>query len=140
MMEGEAQRNHLLTAGILLAIGIAAGAFGAHALEGVLDDRGMVSYETASRYVLVMGAALMGASATGHVRGLVWVEVGVALFSLSIFALLAGRLSGWTWVGWVGPVTPLGGLSMMAGWVLWSLHWIRPRGQNRGKSEEKSDG
>lgn len=139
MMEGEAQRSHLLTAGVLLVVGIAAGAFGAHALEGVLDDRGMMSYETASRYVLVMGAAVMGASATGRVRGLVWVEVGVALFSISIFALLAGRFSGWTWVSWIGPVTPLGGLAMMVGWVLWTLQWRRPREQNGGKSEEKSD-
>lgn len=139
MMEGGAPRSHLLTAGVLLVIGIAAGAFGAHALEGVLDDRGMVSFETASRYVLVMGAALMGASASGRVRGLVWVEVGVVLFSASIFVLLAGRFSGWTWVSWIGPLTPLGGLSMMLGWVLWSLQWVRPRGQNGDKPEEKSD-
>lgn len=138
-MEGEAQRRHLLTAGMMLVIGIATGAFGAHALEGVLDARGVASYETASRYVLVMGAALMGASSTGQLRGLVWVEVGVALFSFSIFALVAGRLSGWPWIRWVGPLTPLGGVSMLVGWTLWSFQWLRFRGQNEGETEEKSD-
>lgn len=110
---------HFRSAGILIVVGTVAGAFGAHALEGVLDAKGLASCETASRYALVMGAALVGALASGERRGLAWVQCGAWLFSTSIFLLVADRFCGWGFAFIWGPVTPIGGAMMIMGWLFW---------------------
>ena len=98
--------------------GIVSGAFGAHAMEAVLDADGLDAFETASRYLLFMGAAILGATATRNEAGLGWVEWGTLLFSGSIFLLLLMKNMGWP-VALLGPVTPIGGALMIGGWVLW---------------------
>ena len=113
-------------ASILLILGITTGAFGAHALEGVLDVKGKESWATAAHYALVMGSATLAAAATGRTRGIGWVQSGAALFSGSIFLLICARLNGWPIQAWVGPVTPVGGLLMVVGWVLWLMALRRP--------------
>lgn len=110
---------HFRSAGVLIVMGTVAGAFGAHALEEVLDAKGLSSFETASRYALVMGAALMGALATSEHRGLAWVQGGVWLFSVSIFLLVADRYWDWGCTSIWGPITPVGGAMMIAGWIVW---------------------
>lgn len=115
-------RTTLLAAGLLGATGVAAGAFGAHALRDFLLERGMTSaWETAARYQLVHAIALLAVaawtrSAPGAApRRLAWAAtcwtVGIVLFSGSLYVLAAGGPR------WLGPVTPLGGLALMAGWI-----------------------
>jgi uncharacterized membrane protein YgdD (TMEM256/DUF423 family) len=123
MKERATALMHIRSAGFLIVLGIVAGAFGAHALEGVLDERGMASFETASRYALLMGAALTGAWATGEHRGLAWVQCGAWLFSVSIFVLVADRYWSWGYSDVWGPVTPLGGTLMIVGWLLWMIRF-----------------
>lgn len=113
-------------AAILLILGITTGAFGAHALEGVLDVKGEESWATAAHYALVMGSATLAAAATGRTRGIAWVQSGAALFSGSIFLLVWARLNGWPIQAWVGPVTPVGGVLMVVGWILWLMALRRP--------------
>jgi len=125
-MESKEVRRGYTWAAVLLIVGIAMGAFGAHALEGVLDAKGDESWGTASHYALVMGAATLAATATGRTMGVGWVQSGVALFSGSIFLLVGARLKGWPIQAWVGPVTPIGGLLMIAGWILWLMGLRRP--------------
>jgi len=120
-MESKEVRRGYTWAAVLLIVGIAMGAFGAHALEGVLDAKGDESWGTAAHYALVMGAATLAATATGRTMGVGWVQSGVALFSGSIFLLVGARLKGWPIQAWVGPVTPIGGLLMIAGWILWLM-------------------
>ncbi len=121
-MEQEKQIGQLRGAGILIVVGIISGAFGAHALGGLLDAPRGVAYETASRYALVMGVAILAANATGRTRGIKLVQVGAWLFSGSIFILVFGGAFGWGWTSVMGPVTPLGGTLMIAGWVWWCIH------------------
>ncbi len=109
---------HLQRGGAFLIAGIVSGAFGAHAMEAVLDADGLDAFETASRYLLFMGAAILGATATRNEAGLGWVEWGTLLFSGSIFLLLLLKNMGWP-VALLGPVTPIGGALMIGGWVLW---------------------
>ena len=125
-MEKKDVRRCCKWAAVLLIVGITMGAFGAHALEGVLDAKGDRSWGTAAHYALVMGAATLAASATGRTRGIGWVQLGAALFSASIFLLVGARMSGWPIQAWVGPVTPIGGLFMIAGWVLWLMALRHP--------------
>lgn len=109
----------LLVAGALLGFAaVAAGAFGAHALEGRLDPDALSVFETAARYhayhalaLLALGAAAARwADPLWGIAGWLFVA-GVAVFSGSLYAL---ALSG---AEWLGAVTPLGGLAMLAGWI-----------------------
>ncbi|HZZ20562.1 MAG TPA: DUF423 domain-containing protein [Opitutaceae bacterium] len=115
-------RVALAWAGVLGATGVILGAFGAHALKGSLDASGMRDvWDTASRYQLVHAAALAGlaawlktpspgsAAAAWTVR--LW-AAGVILFSGSLYFLALGAPR------WTGAVTPLGGVALIAGWVL----------------------
>ena len=108
---------------MLLAAGSAMGALGAHALQGVLIQARLESWDTACLYMLVMGAALVGAPASeqGQRRALNMVLVGTWLFSASIVGLVVlGTLEVGTWFRAVlGPVTPLGGVLMIGGWSGW---------------------
>ena len=109
---------------MLLAAGSAMGALGAHALQGVLTQARLESWDTACLYMLVMGAALVGAPASeqGHHRALNTVLVGTWLFSGSIEGLVAlGTMEvGASLRAVLGPVTPIGGVLMIGGWSGWA--------------------
>lgn len=116
-------RAALVAAGILGATGVTLGALGAHALKATLLERGMANaWETAAKYHLLHAVALLGwaawqrqnAGAETPARDWVmrlWVA-GVVLFSGSLYWLATGGPR------WLGPVTPLGGLAFIAGWIL----------------------
>jgi uncharacterized membrane protein YgdD (TMEM256/DUF423 family) len=119
-------RFPLLAAGIFGLIGVALGAFGAHGLQASLAERGMThAWESAARYQLLHVAALLGAAAwlrtaSGAAAArMVWAarcwSAGIVLFSGSLYGLAAGGPR------WLGPVTPLGGVAFMAGWLLVAL-------------------
>jgi uncharacterized membrane protein YgdD (TMEM256/DUF423 family) len=105
------------------ATGVALGAFGAHGLKKALADnpRGpdlLAAFETGCRYQMLHALALFGvaflvAACPGRAaRTAGWLfTAGIVLFSGSLY-LLGGL--GWKWLG---PVTPLGGLSFIAGWI-----------------------
>jgi uncharacterized membrane protein YgdD (TMEM256/DUF423 family) len=114
----------LLAAGILGLTGVALGAMGAHALKATLTERGMaVAWETAARYHIFHAVALIGLAAwvratptEESTRAMEWAArgwcVGVILFSGSLYWLALGGPR------WLGPVTPLGGVALMIGWLL----------------------
>lgn len=111
---------------VLAGLGVGLGAFGAHGLEGVLPPSDLATFETAVRYQLLHGLALLGLSlaSTLAVRpGLVragWIMVGgVAVFSGSLYALVASG------VGVLGAVTPIGGLLLLAAWALSAWEVLR---------------
>ncbi|RIK91852.1 MAG: DUF423 domain-containing protein [Proteobacteria bacterium] len=109
-------------AAVIGALGVVAGAFGAHALRARLEPAQLAAWQTAVHYQLFHAVALLAlglhASATGRPLGAApWLFVfGIALFSGSIYGLSLGGPR------WLGPVTPVGGLALIAGWValLWS--------------------
>lgn len=109
----------LLTASALLALAVILGAFGAHALKTKLDADMMQVYKTGVEYHFyhALGLLLIGILSIQMQSGLLgWsaicITAGVVLFSGSLYVLAA------TGVNWLGAVTPLGGLSFIAGWVL----------------------
>ncbi len=106
-------------AALVAFTGVALGAFGAHALKETLESRGHVdTWDTAVFYHLVHGVALaaLGLSGRRHRVALWGWLVGVVLFSGSIYGLCLLENA-----RWLGPVTPLGGLSMMIGWLALAL-------------------
>jgi uncharacterized membrane protein YgdD (TMEM256/DUF423 family) len=112
----------LLAAGFFGLTGVALGALGTHAMAATLAERGMShAWETASLYHLFHALALLGAavwlrtSMGAAARRFVWAtrcwSVGIFLFSGSLYGLALGGPR------WLGPITPLGGLALMAGWL-----------------------
>jgi uncharacterized membrane protein YgdD (TMEM256/DUF423 family) len=109
--------------------GILLGAFGAHALKSRLEAAGTVDiWRTAVEYHLVHAVALLALAIWIELRlqrvekdaagvhlliwtGRCWVA-GVVCFSGSLYILALGGPH------WLGPITPLGGLAFLAGWVL----------------------
>jgi uncharacterized membrane protein YgdD (TMEM256/DUF423 family) len=109
-------------AGISGALAVMAGAFGAHGLRGRVAAEQVAAFSTASHYHLLHSVALLSlalfAAHTG--RGITlpaWLfALGMVLFSGSIYLLVL------TGARWLGPVTPVGGLCLIAGWL--SLVWL----------------
>ncbi len=108
----------LAVAGILLALATVLGAFGAHALKAQLSPERLQVYETAVRYHFFHALGLLGIGLTlrfvdaGPVRySAALVLAGIVLFSGSLYALTFGAPRA------LGIVTPLGGLSLIAGWI-----------------------
>ncbi len=107
----------LAVASILGTIGVAMGAFGAHALRGRLTPDQLASFATAVQYHLLHSVALLALALWGLAAGrsiqvpAALFSVGIVLFSGSIYGLLL------TDQRWLGPVTPLGGLCFIAGWL-----------------------
>lgn len=108
------------------AAAIAAGAFGAHGLQGRLSARSLELWETAARYLVYggLGTVLAGLAAL-HAEGrlLPWAAAvllaGALLFAGTVFALALGGPR------WLGAVTPLGGTLMILGFVLFAWGALR---------------
>lgn len=105
-------------AAVVMFTGVAAGAFGAHALKHRLDDAMKAVYETGVRYQLFHGLALFivawlsTQTSSKAVPAAGWSFVtGIVLFSGSLYAL---SLTG---IRILGAITPLGGLAFLAGWA-----------------------
>lgn len=104
------------------ALAVIAGAFGAHALAARLDPRSLALWETAARYLMYgsLGLILLGLFRSARPRKLLRaaglsLALGTAVFAGTVFALALGgpRL--------LGAVTPLGGIGMIAGFLLFAL-------------------
>ena len=107
-------------------LGVAMGAFGAHALKDSLSAYHQGVYETAAKYQLYHALALLALGlwigqspanatiATGQWAGWAFVA-GTLVFSGSLYALAL------TDIKILGAVTPLGGLALLAGWALFAL-------------------
>jgi uncharacterized membrane protein YgdD (TMEM256/DUF423 family) len=105
-------------AGIVGALGVALGAFGAHGLKQVVTDPHLLDvWETGARYHLVHAAALLGVAAhPGRPRWAGWAFVlGVLVFSGSLYTMAL------TDQRWLGAITPIGGVSFIAGWVMLAM-------------------
>ena len=96
------------------------GAWGAHGLTAVLGERALVSWQTAVEYQLLHATLLfvLGINQVSGKRGLrnsfsgAFIALGTLMFSGSIYSML---LFSWDWM-W--PITPLGGLFLILGWLL----------------------
>lgn len=113
-----------LAAGFAGASAVLLGALGAHALHDVLDAHALGIWETAVRFqfwhalALTVAVLLLSRARVARVACVLF-GFGMLLFCGSLYALALGA------PGWVGAITPLGGLALVAGWLalaaaLWS--------------------
>jgi len=115
-------RSWLYVAAVMGALAVLCGAFAAHGLSARLDENARSVFETGARYhmyhALAMGLAafaMRGPAQTRARAAAILFVTGILLFSGSLYLL---ALTGMNWLGFV---TPLGGLSFIAGWVLLAL-------------------
>jgi uncharacterized membrane protein YgdD (TMEM256/DUF423 family) len=120
----------LATAGILVALATALGAFGTHSLKPRLEPAAFFAYESAVQYHFYHALGLLGialAMRDGDNAPLRWsarlVLLGIGLFGGSIYLITFGAPKA------LGIVTPFGGLSLMVAWVLFAVGVTRPRQQ-----------
>lgn len=113
--------NTLLVAGVLGALGVVAGAFGAHGLEGRVAPERLETWRVGVLYHLVHALALLGVAALGRAgfpgtgpaaQLFTW---GTVVFSGTCYALTFDVPR------WLGAITPLGGLMLVGGWL--ALAW-----------------
>lgn len=119
----------LLIVGIIYALtAVVLGALGAHALENYLTIDQLNSFETGVRYQMYHALALILVASipviTSKTKKIVFYlfTIGVMLFSISIYLLTTASL--WNAnVSFLGPITPMGGLLLISGWIvlLWKI-------------------
>jgi uncharacterized membrane protein YgdD (TMEM256/DUF423 family) len=118
------QKNMLVAGASLCGLAVVLGAFGAHWLADRLAPQQLQSFETGVRYQMYHGLAILVLSMSPFLSwsSVRWVArfwlAGVLMFSVSIY-ILATRdlLQTQSFAHFFGPVTPLGGLLMIAGWI-----------------------
>lgn len=102
------------------------GAFGAHLLKKLLPESALHSFEVGVRYMMYHGLALL-LVAVLPVEDKRWVSilfiVGTLLFSLSIFFLSLQSVLKLN-LKWLGPVTPIGGLFLVFGWIALLIQFL----------------
>jgi len=112
----------VITASILGALTIAIGAFGAHGLKQLVDAEAITSFETGVRYQMFHVIVLLVIGFAGPISATTkkWVFLffifGLILFSGSIYILALKEILSFD-VKFLGPLTPLGGLSFIIGWL-----------------------
>ena len=109
----------IMSAAGLLALAVAAGAFGAHALKAHLSSEMLQTWKTAVDYhfyhalgLLLIGVLAIAAPSLQVKWSAILLFAGILLFSWSLYAM---ALSG---IKVLGAITPIGGLSFIAGWIL----------------------
>ena len=100
-------------------IAVALGAFGAHGLEGKIPDKYLETWNTAVQYQMFHAAGLLiigllaGKVSSPLINWSGWLMfIGIIIFSGSLFVLSV------TQIKVLGAITPIGGVSFLAAWVL----------------------
>lgn len=96
------------------------GAFGAHALKKILSKEQLHSFEVGVKYQMYHAILLivLGFSNTITTSATYWCfTTGIILFSFSIYGLILSDSKGKK-LRFLGPITPIGGLLLVIGWLL----------------------
>jgi uncharacterized membrane protein YgdD (TMEM256/DUF423 family) len=124
------QKRYILFAGISGALAVALGAMAAHMLKskaeaGLITMNDLQAFETAAKYqmyhsVVLLLLALFSERLNAKLikKSAFCFMSGIVLFSGSLYLLSTSSLLGITNLKWLGPVTPIGGLFLISGWLL----------------------
>src|SRR5690606_146662 len=113
----------ILTAAFFGLTAVILGAFGAHGLEGKISDYHLDTWKTGNQYHFYHTLALLFLSTFSRAKhasirvSFIAVTLGILLLSGSLYLLSVRELLGMESMRLLGPVTPLGGLCFIVGWV-----------------------
>lgn len=120
----------VLTA-VLGALAVVAGAFGAHALAERLPAVSLEVWKTTVFYQFIHVISVLALRTTPLTK-LLWL-LGIVLFSGSLYVLSTSSLHELN-VNWLGPVTPIGGLFFILGWLSHARNLWQDKAENGGKA------
>jgi uncharacterized membrane protein YgdD (TMEM256/DUF423 family) len=107
------------------ALAVILGAFGAHALKAILPPESLMSFETGVKYQMYHALALLGVGLIREKHPGKWITysghaflIGIILFSGSLYLLTLLRATSTVGLEGLGLITPVGGLFLIAGWLL----------------------
>ena len=116
-------KSLLIVGSVFAALSVLLGAFGAHGLKNRLSIEDLAIFETAVRYQMyhALGILLMGLASIDLTEKLVstpayFLILGMIVFSGSLFLLVFTNLR------WFGAITPIGGLCLIIGWLLFAYN------------------
>ena len=117
-------KNWMAWGAIVAMAAVALGAFGAHGLKESLSPERLDIFHTGVRYQFYHAFALLFLGLWAKTspenkmisRAGIAFFIGIVLFSGSLYMLSIRDLVNWP-VSWLGPITPLGGVSFIVGWV-----------------------
>jgi uncharacterized membrane protein YgdD (TMEM256/DUF423 family) len=116
----------LFSGAVFMALGVLLGAFGAHALKSILSPEMLAVYKTGVEYQFYHALGLLLIGLIGFQvksKYLQWsgllITIGIILFSGSLYVM---TLSG---IKAIGAITPVGGLSFVAGWIFLAIAIIK---------------
>ncbi len=116
----------ITTAATYGMLAVVFGAFGAHALKKILNEDQLKSYEVGIKYQMYHAIVLLilGLNDQYIISGIFWCfAVGIFLFSFSIYGLVISSAKNRK-LRFLGPITPLGGLLLVTGWLLLLINTI----------------
>lgn len=120
----------LMFGGLYGTLAVVFGAFGAHALKRTLDTEQLKSFETGAKYqmyhalvLIILGITFPFLEISQVIMGWCFI-LGIFLFSFSIYGLVLSSSKGKK-LKFLGPVTPLGGLLLVVGWILFTVNAVR---------------
>ena len=122
-------KNYISVAAIFGGLAVVLGAFGAHGLEGLTKDEKILhGFQTGVQYQMYHTLALVSLVILSEKLSARWLKwsancfiTGIILFSGSLYLLTFLKLQESTAVKFVGPITPLGGIFFIAGWLFFLL-------------------
>lgn len=116
--------------GILGTLAVIVGAFGAHALKRKLSEDQLKSFETGVKYqmyhaiILILIGIIFPFLDISQVIMAWCFLIGIIFFSFSIYGLILSSAKGKKLI-FLGPVTPIGGLFLVIGWILLTYNLAR---------------
>ncbi|WP_248723757.1 DUF423 domain-containing protein [Seonamhaeicola sp. ML3] len=113
-------QQFIMTAAIFGALAVIFGAFGAHALKKILSVEEQKSFETGVKYQMYHALVLLalGLNPEYSSTSIYWCfTLGIICFSFSIYGLVLSSAKNKK-LKFLGPITPLGGLLFVMGWIL----------------------
>lgn len=130
-------RNFLVTGAILCGLAVVLGAFGAHGLQQLTTDIKIIQgYQTGVQYqmwhslALIIVAVLFASGFSQRMLKLAAISFisGILLFSGSLYLLAYLKIQQSSLVKAVGPVTPLGGVLFITGWLFLVIAFMKKKG------------
>ena len=131
------KKRFLLFGGVSGALAVALGAMSAHFLKsklgtGLITEANLQTFETAARYQMYHSIALLFVGLLSfHIKNKLLTKagycfmIGIVCFSGSLYLLATAGLLGITYINWLGPITPIGGLFFISGWLLLAFSAIK---------------
>jgi uncharacterized membrane protein YgdD (TMEM256/DUF423 family) len=133
------QKSIIAIGAFSMAMAVILGALGAHALEALISPEQLDSFTTGVRYQVWHSLALIILGFSGKqlvskksFKVLTTLFMGgIVFFSMSIYLLSTRDLLGIeSWKSFLGPITPIGGLLLISGWLFLGFKALRGKGSS----------